>query len=168
MGTQQTDDISSFIERFAGTMTEAGMPRLPARVFTTLLVSEDGRLTAAELADRLQASAGGISGAVRYLMQIRMIRREHEPGTRRHTYLADSSWYESLVSTNPLLTRGEADLRAGIALLGDSPAAARLDETLELIQFLSEESEAMLRRWHQHKAEVARHPDPAPGPRHPA
>lgn len=65
-------------------MTDAGMPRLAARVFTTLLVSENGRLTAAELAQRLQASAGGISGAVRYLVQIRMIRREREPGTRHH------------------------------------------------------------------------------------
>ena len=137
-------------------MTDAGMPRLAARVFTTLLVSENGRLTAAELAQRLQASAGGISGAVRYLVQIRMIRREREPGTRHHTYVADSSWYESLVSTNPLLTRGETDLRAGIALLGDSPAATRLEETLELIQFLSEESRAMLRRWQEHKAALDR------------
>ena len=162
MSAQQTDDISQFIERFAGTMTDAGMPRLPARVFTTLLVSDDGRLTAAELAQRLQASAGGISGAVRYLVQIRMIRREREPGTRRHTYVADSSWYESLVSTNPLLTRGETDLRVGIALLGDSPASARLQETLELIRFLGEESQAMLRHWHERKAALEHGDDVAP------
>lgn len=151
MSAQQTDDISQFIERFASTMTEAGMPRLAARVFATLLVSKDGRLTASELGQRLQASAGGISGAVGYLVQVRMIRREREPGTRRHAYVADSSWYESLVSANPILTRGQTDLRAGIALLGDSPAAARLEETLELFQFLSEESHAMLRRWHERR-----------------
>ncbi|MEV6826991.1 helix-turn-helix domain-containing protein [Amycolatopsis sp. NPDC051102] len=104
-----------------------------------------------ELADRLHASTGGVSGAVRYLVQVRLIRTERDPGTRRHAYVVDGSWYESTVSANPFLDRGEADIREGIAILGDSPAADRLNETLELIRFLREETSAMMRRWNERK-----------------
>lgn len=154
MPEKDDNQLDGFVGRFAATLAEAGMPPLAARVFATLLVSETGRLTSAELAERLRASAGGISGAVRYLVHVHMIRREHEPGTRRHSYVADGSWYDSVVSANPILVKGEADLREGIAVLGDSPAAARLAETLELIQFLKEESEAMMRRWHERRAQT--------------
>jgi DNA-binding transcriptional regulator GbsR (MarR family) len=146
------DKINGFVERFASTLADAGFPRLAARVFATLLVSESGRLSAAELAERLHASTGGVSGAVRYLVQVRLIRTERDPGTRRHAYVVDSSWYESTVSANPFLERGEADLREGIAVLGDSPAADRLNETLELIRFLRDETRAMMRRWEERKA----------------
>jgi hypothetical protein len=148
----ETDEIGRFVERFASTLADAGFPRLAARVFATLLVSDSGRMTAAELAEWLHASTGGVSGAVRYLVQVRLIRAERDPGTRRHAYVVDSSWYESTVSGNPFLERGEADLREGIAILGHSPAADRLTETLELIQFLRDETRAMMRRWHDRKA----------------
>jgi DNA-binding transcriptional regulator GbsR (MarR family) len=148
----EMDEMARFIERFASTLADAGFPRLAARVFATLLVSENGRMTAAELAERLHASTGGVSGAVRYLVHLRLIRIERDPGTRRHAYVVDSSWYEATVTANPFLERGEADLREGIAVLGDSPAADRLNETLELIQFLREETRAMMRRWQDRKA----------------
>jgi DNA-binding transcriptional regulator GbsR (MarR family) len=63
-------------------------------------------MTAAELAEKLHASAGGVSGAVRYLVQVRLIRTERDPGTRRHVYVVDGSWYEATVSANPFLVRG--------------------------------------------------------------
>ncbi|MFC4591921.1 GbsR/MarR family transcriptional regulator [Sphaerisporangium corydalis] len=146
------DELGKFVERFASTLADAGFPRLAARVFATLLASESGRMTATELAERLHASTGGVSGAVRYLVQIRLIRTERDPGTRRHAYVVDGSWYESTFLANPFLEKGEADLREGIAVLGDSPAADRLNETLELIQFLRDETRAMMRRWHARKA----------------
>ncbi|GAA3351106.1 MarR family transcriptional regulator [Amorphoplanes nipponensis] len=152
MADDETAKIDAFVERFASTLADAGFPRLAARVFAALLASEEGRMTAAALAERLHASTGGVSGAVRYLVQIRLIRTERDPGTRRHAYVVDGSWYEATVTGNPFLSRGEADLRAGIAVLGDSPAADRLQETLELIQFLRAETSAMMRRWEDRKA----------------
>jgi hypothetical protein len=150
------DGVDRFVERFAATMVGAGLPRLAARVFATLLVSEHGRLTAAELARALHASAGGISGAVRYLEQVRLIRAERDPGTRRHVYVVDGSWFEATVTGSPFLQRGEADLREGIAVLDGSPAADRLAETLELIEFLREETADMMRRWQQRRAALRR------------
>jgi hypothetical protein len=67
-------------------------------------------------------------------------------------YVVDGSWYEATVTANPFLEKGDADLRERIALLGDSPAADRLNETLELIQFSRIETDAMMRRWHERKA----------------
>ena len=151
MSGGQADGIGPFIERFAASLADAGMPRLPARVFAALLVSDTGRMTAAELAETLQVSAGGISGAVGYLVRLQMIRTERDPGSRRHVYVADGSWYESLVSANPFLATGEGTLREGVALLGDTPAGERIAETLELVQFLKEESDAMLRRWRERR-----------------
>jgi MarR family len=148
----EMDELGRFVERFASTLADSGFPRLAARVFAALMVSERGRMTAAELAHVLHASTGGISGAVRYLVQVRVIRAERDPGTRRHAYVVDGSWYESTVTANPFLERGEADLREGIAILGDSPAADRLNETLELIRFLRDETGAMMHRWHERKA----------------
>lgn len=158
MRADDADELSGFVERFASTLADAGFPRLAARVFATLLVSKDGRLTAAELAQRLRASAGGVSGAVRYLVHLRLIRIERAPGTRRHAYVVDGSWYEATLTANPLLERGEADLCEGIALLGDSPAADRLNETLELIHFLRDETHAMMHRWDQRKATMRARP----------
>src|SRR6266508_6264921 len=48
--------VSRFVERFAAVMVQSGLPRMPARVFATLLATDTGRLTAAELAERLQVS----------------------------------------------------------------------------------------------------------------
>jgi hypothetical protein len=55
--------VRRFIERFALNLVEAGMARMPARVFAGVLVAEDGRQTAAELAELLQVSPAAISPA---------------------------------------------------------------------------------------------------------
>ena len=44
-----------------------GFPRMSARVFAAILISADGRLNAAELANVLGVSPAAISGAVRHL-----------------------------------------------------------------------------------------------------
>src|SRR5215211_9163882 len=53
--------VMRFVERFALTFSEAGVPRMAARVFVALLVSDDGRRTAAELAEMLRVSPAAIS-----------------------------------------------------------------------------------------------------------
>src|SRR5215204_7683027 len=88
--------VMRFVERCALTLTEAGVPRMPARVFVALLISDDGRLTAAELAEMLGVSPAAVSNAVRYLQQTRLVAREREPGERRDHYriYSGDTWYE--------------------------------------------------------------------------
>jgi len=78
--------VGKFIEQFASVLVEAGIPRMPARVFAALLAEDSGKLTAAELSERLQASPAAVSGGVRYLIGVGMVRREGEPRSRKHHY----------------------------------------------------------------------------------
>jgi DNA-binding transcriptional regulator GbsR (MarR family) len=155
MPTCQDEQLARFIERLAANLAAAGVPRLASRVWAALMVSDSGRMTAADLADCLQASSGGISGAVGYLVQVGLIRREREPGTRRDTFVVDGSWYERTVSSSAFLTAGASVMREGLTVVGEnSPAADRLRESLDLIEFLTEETRAMMLRWEERKASL--------------
>jgi DNA-binding transcriptional regulator GbsR (MarR family) len=149
--------VLQFIERFAATLDEAGVPRMPARVFVALLATDSGRLTAAELADLLQVSPAAISGAVRYLGHVGLTTREREPGSRRDQYrVHDHAWYEVTLRRERLLSRWLDDARVGMEVLGrDSPAGARMAETAEFLEFLQEEMPGLLARWRKRRARTS-------------
>ncbi|MEU5692221.1 MarR family transcriptional regulator [Actinosynnema sp. NPDC020468] len=155
MGKRDDQAVQRFIERFAAAFVEAGMARMPARVFAGLLATDSGTLTAAELADLLQVSPAAISGAVRYLTQVSMVSREREAGSRRDVYrVYDDVWYEVVFRREQALARWEAPLREGMNALGaDSAAGRRISETLEFFEFLHREMPAMLDRWRVYRAE---------------
>jgi|SRR5271166_277935 len=146
---------SGFIERFASVLTESGFPRMPARVFAALLATDAGRLTAAELVELLHVSPAAISGAVRYLVQVNLASREVEPGSRREHYRVHSEiWYEAMASKDQVLERCERGLREGLAVVGrDTPAGARIAETLEFYEFLQKEMRGLLEKWRERRAE---------------
>lgn len=148
---------AAFFERFAAVLTESGFPRMPARVFAALLATDSGRLTAAELATLLRVSAAAISGAVRYLVQVNLASREAEPGSRREHYRVHSeTWYEAIARKDQMLDRCERSLRDGIEVVGrETPAGARIAETLAFFEFMQAELPAMLDRWRARKAELA-------------
>lgn len=146
--------VEAFVERFAGDLEAAGIPRLPARVFVTLLATDDGYLSAAELAARLHISPAAVSGAVRYLVQVQLVRKEREPGSRRDRYrVTDDAWFEAAVHRAPMLEQWIRTLTAGEQALGTGTAAgARMRETLEFIEFLHAEMPAVLARWRRRQA----------------
>ena len=146
--------VTRFVERFAGSLEEAGFPRMPARVFVALLATDSGSLTAAELAERLHASPAAISGAVRYLGQVGLVGREREPGSRRDRYhVYDNAWYEAIARRERLLLRWEDSAREGVDVLGaDSAAGARMAETLAFFEFLRGEMPHVLERWRKERA----------------
>ena len=141
--------MARFVERFGSVLEEGGVPRMPARVFAALLATDSGRLTAAELAERLQISPAAVSGAVRYLIQTSLIAREREPGSRRDVYrLHNDVWYEAIVNREPLLRRWQREIEQGVEAVGaGSPAGRRLAETAEFFAFLQAEMPALLERW---------------------
>lgn len=143
--------VSEFVERFAGILVEGGWPRMASRVFCTLLASEEGRLTAAELAERLQVSPAAISGAVRYLVQLDMIGRQRGPGTRRDCFVVEDDFWPRVIEHQVVaMTKWGERLKEGIASVGEGSAAAeRLAETAALFDFVRVETPAMLRRWRE-------------------
>jgi predicted transcriptional regulator len=143
--------VARFVEDLASALTEMGVPRMPARVFAALLTTDSGRLTAAELAAGLQISPAAVSGAVRYLTQIGMARRESEPGSRRHYYRApDNVWDEVIGIRDHLMSRWTGVLREGVGVLGAAtPAGERVAESVRFFEFVSSELPQVIRKWRE-------------------
>ena len=157
LGGRDRDQVLSFIERFASVQIDSGIPRMPARVFAALLATDSARLSAAELADLLEASPAAISGAVRYLTSVGMAYREGEPGSRRHHYrVPDNVWDEVMRIRDRVMERWAAIFREGKEILGaDTPAGMRMADSVDYFEFVSSELPAVTARWQERKASMS-------------
>ena len=146
-----------YIERFAAVLVAAGFPPMPARVFVALVVSEDGRLTAADLAATLRISPAAVSGAVRYLIQVGLVHKERVPGSRRDYYrVPGNMWDDLLRMRDQVMSRWAALVREGIDLVGpDTAAGARMAEQAAFLEFATREMADLLTRWEKYRAERA-------------
>ena len=146
--------LFDYIERFAAVLVVAGFPPMPARVFVALLVTDSGRLTAAELAGMLRISPAAVSGAVRYLIQVGLVHKERVPGSRRDYYrMPGNMWDDLLRMRDQVMSRWTALVREGIDLVGpDTPAGGRLAEQAAFLEFVTKELSAVLARWEQYRA----------------
>lgn len=148
------DDLLRVVERIAPTLIETGIPRMPARVFAYILAEDADRYTAAELADGLQVSPAAISGAMRYLVDARMVFKEREPGRRADVYrIYDGDLWGTIMSARlPILEHWQQTLESAIGEIGQqSRGGRRLVETKEFYAFMRTETEAMLERWREHR-----------------
>ena len=148
------DRLFGYIERFASVMVAAGMPPMPSRVFVALMVTDAGRLTAAELAGMLRISPAAVSGAVRYLIQLGLVHKERVPGSRRDYYrMPGNMWDDMIRMRDQVMSRWTALVREGIDLVGpDTPAGARMAEQADFLEFASAELSEILSRWEKHRA----------------
>ncbi|WP_299443193.1 GbsR/MarR family transcriptional regulator [uncultured Phycicoccus sp.] len=145
------------VERLGGALADLGMQVQPARVFAALLATEDGRLTSAQLADVLDISPAAISGAVRHLAQVRMIRRERTRGSRRDVYVVqDDAWHDVLVQKDTLYRPLVAALAAAHDRVGPhTRAGERMQLSVEFLEFVQREMGAMAVRWEEYKPDRA-------------
>jgi DNA-binding MarR family transcriptional regulator len=143
--------VRRFVERFALLLTDAGWPRMPARVFACLLADEKDSLTAGELAARLSVSPAAVSGAVRYLVQLGLIVRDREPGSRSDHYAVDDLvWQRTWIERLRQLRRWQDSLTEGIGTVGpDSGAVHRLGEARRFFAFIEAEMAGVLDRWRE-------------------
>ncbi|GAA0809211.1 GbsR/MarR family transcriptional regulator [Spirilliplanes yamanashiensis] len=147
--------MEQVIERIGLTLSGMGMPRMAARVFAAVLVSEQGRVTSAELAATLRISPAAVSQAVQYLENVGMIARDREPGRRRDHYrLLSEHWYEQMfTSRDRMLVAIEGDLTAAVGAIGvGSAAGQRLDETRRFFAYLRGELPKLIERWREREA----------------
>jgi predicted transcriptional regulator len=148
------DALFGYIERFASVLVSAGFPPMPARVFVALLVTDSGRLSAAELAAMLRISPAAVSGAVRYLIQLGLVHKERVPGSRRDYYrMPGNMWDDMIRMRDQVMGRWTALVREGIDLVGpDTPAGARLTEHAAFFDFVAKEVPEILTRWDEYRA----------------
>jgi DNA-binding transcriptional regulator GbsR (MarR family) len=157
-----TDDARfGYIERFAAVLVSAGFPPMPARVFVALLVTDSGRLSAAELAAMLRISPAAVSGGVRYLIQLGLVHKERVPGSRRDYYrMPGNMWDDLLRMRDQVMSRWTALVREGIELVGaDTPAGERMAEQAAFLEFATKEVSQVLSRWEDYQAAGTREPE---------
>jgi len=151
------DALFGYIERFAAVLVAAGFPPMPARVFVALLVTDSGRLSAAELAAMLRISPAAVSGAVRYLIQLGLVHKERVPGSRRDYYRMPGNMWDDLIRMrDQVMGRWTALVREGIDLVGaDTPAGERMAEQAAFLEFATKELSEILIRWQKYRADDA-------------
>lgn len=161
VSTRDDRAVARFIERMALVLTDAGMARMPSRVFTYLLSTDGGKATAGQIAESLRVSPAAVSGAVKYLDQVGLVVRARDPGERRDHYeVADDLWYEVYGNRDKQFDAWANVLMDGIAAVGpDSPAGQRLDQTRRFIEFLREQMPLLMEKWRAQESALtkARH-----------
>jgi len=146
------DGVRRFVEQLAMLFADWGFPRMAARVLLALMTTEEHGLTATAIAERLDASAAAISGAVRYLVQLGLAVKEPVPGSRSDLYrLTDDAWYASSVATHGLYAQIINAAAEAVAPLGgpDTEAGARVAQMRDFFTFFQEEMAGVLVRWNE-------------------
>lgn len=130
-------------------LTAAGMARMPARVMMALVGSPDDGYTAADLAERLGVSPAAVSGAVRYLISMRLIQRLSRPGDRRDRYdLVDDAWAGMLTSNAPLYAALATQMDRIADENADAPTSvARAREVADFLRYLTERMPRLVDEW---------------------
>ena len=142
--------VRRLVERLALVFADWGFPRMAGRVLFALMTADEPGLTATELANRLDASAAAISGAVRYLLQLELVLREAVPGSRRDVYrLPDNTWYATAATKARFYDVIIAAVDDSIGGLGgpDTPAGGRVTEMRDFFDFVRGEMPGLLDRW---------------------
>ena len=145
-------------DQAAAMLAAAGMARMPARVMMALVGSPDEGYTAAELADRLGVSAAAVSGAVRYLVSMRLIQRLSRPGDRRDRYdLTDDAWSGMITSNAPLYAALAAHMDRIADENTDAPVSvARAREIADFLRYLTGRMPQLVDEWREERASGAR------------
>ncbi|TMR92312.1 GbsR/MarR family transcriptional regulator [Nonomuraea basaltis] len=140
-------------ERLALTLADGGLQRMAARTLAVFLFTDQDSVTAGDIAERLDASAGSVSGAVKSLLLVGLIERLPAPGSRREHYrLRDDAWATLFTSQNPVIQVMIQAAQAGIdTTAADDPAHRRLTQMRDFYQFMLNEIPALLERWQQHQ-----------------
>jgi predicted transcriptional regulator len=148
--------MHQYVERMGAALTEAGLPRLPSRVFAALTADDDGRMTSAELSEVLGISAAAVSGAIKYLTQVGFVHRERERGSRRDVYVVDDdAWHGAMMQNDSVYAPMVKALGDGIAdLPADAPARHRLVLMREFLLFVGVEMAGIVERWDVRRREL--------------
>jgi len=147
----ESSDQTAAAEELALVLSSHGLQRMTARVLAALLFSDQPTMTMGELADRLVASSGAISGALKMLTSVGIAERVPAPGSRRDHYrLRDNAWAVQYTNQNEVTAALLKAAEAGIATTdGDSLARQRLIQMRDFYTFLLDEIPTLLDRWYQ-------------------
>ncbi|WP_436839215.1 helix-turn-helix domain-containing protein [Nonomuraea angiospora] len=144
-----TPPIEAMEQEILEMEVRAGMPRTAARVHHDLMLSRDGRRTAAELARRLSVSPASVSVAVKYLVQAGYVRRERDPRRRRDVYVIDNDalYHSVVISRRQTLETVRVTMAVAETFGLDSPVGERLAKTAAFLEHISLDMIESADRW---------------------
>ena len=120
---RRTED--EFIEDVGQYMSGLGVPRMAGRMWAWLLLSDPEPQSAQQVAERLQASRGAVSGAARVLTANGLIRRSRRAGDRREFYAVPSDSVQVMMGSYEPRVRALRELaEEGLDLVSDRPPPA--------------------------------------------
>ena len=134
-----TPEEQRFTEEAGNMFDQWSLPRMAGRVWGLLIVTEDPRLSAADLAERLGTSAASIN----------LIERVRVPGERREFFTFNPASLRSIYLRR-IAAVGDMHRMAERALTSfeDRPVPhERLQEMHDFYEWLELELAAVLRRW---------------------
>lgn len=148
LGIEAAEDAAAMI-------ADVGFPRMPGRVLMALIAAPEEGYSAAELAERLGVSAAAVSGAVRYLQTIQVVRRVSRPERRRDRYvILQDTWYGLMTNNGPIYERLASHIEAiGGAHDIDHAARDRADEMAEFFRFMARRMPQLIDEWEALRAE---------------
>ncbi len=140
------DDLGAWFERMGAT-------RMVGRVWGLLLSAEEPLLSAAEIAERLGASAGAISGATRDLIALGILERRRVPGERRDYFAVRPDSYVAIVRRRLQAISDTARIgERGMREFEDRPAAAeRFRELYDFYTWLAPRFATLIDEWEADK-----------------
>lgn len=144
-----------FVDRMAAEFVAQGFPRIPARVLMALMGTPDARLTSAELSDAVGASPAAISGAVRYLAMLGMVRQLTVPGSRRHLYaLVDDEhpWYATSLTRRGVYDSILRVVRAELERLPEGAVRDRVADMAAFLAYVEDRLPQLFREWQEARA----------------
>ncbi|MFI8929474.1 MarR family transcriptional regulator [Streptomyces sp. NPDC053474] len=133
--------VRGFVTQFAEVLAHTGVPRMAARVLASLVTTDSGTLTAAELVALLRVSPASVSKAVGYLERLDLLRRERVPTGRRERYVIDDDmWLRTWLASARAHAMMADTAQAGVEILdAATPAGARLDHMRRFFTSLSDD-----------------------------
>ncbi|MDG4858933.1 MarR family transcriptional regulator [Streptomyces sp. T-3] len=140
-GGRDPEAVRGFVEQFAALMVQTGLPPMASRVLATLVTTDAGALTSAELVQQLQVSPASVSKAIGYLEGLELVRRESDAHHRRQRYLIDDEvWVHTWLTSARTHAILAETAQQGTALFdAATPTGARLQHMGEFFARLSSE-----------------------------
>lgn len=154
------DALSPEVQRLVDAFAEAGFPRMPAAVLVATLTSGTGRATSDELQSALAVSPAAVSGAVRYLQTVGMMRRHRiSAADRRYVYeLPEHAWYAASVNNQELYDRLAGVAEQVAATLEDPAARERVLDMAGFFRFVQRRIPELLDEWNAMRGTTAAAP----------
>lgn len=145
--------LLEYVEQFAGLLSDSGLQRMSARVFSYVLVDDADTYTAAEIAEGLGISLAAVSGAVRELTTAGLLFKTRRASTRADVYrLKDEDlWGSIMLDRSPIIRRYRDLAIEGMENLPEGPGRDRLIQTAAFMEFVDHEMALMRRRWNEQR-----------------